>query len=390
MDDRLLETEFNGLTGAQPAIPASWYYDPGQFDREMREIWRRQWVYVGRAEGLSAPGAYRTCTIGGQGVIVLRDEEARLRGYFNTCRHRGSVLCTEQAGTLDRRITCPYHQWTYALDGRLLATGPMRRVANFDRADHGLHQIAVAEWGGFVFANLSGALAAPFDETYAGELNNVRSWPLADLVVGHTYRKPLACNWKIFWENYNECLHCPGIHPELCDLVPIYGRGIMEQRDDPDWRRFADDPAARRTGALREGAQTWSTDGAAQDVLPGLSEADRAAGHRFATLLPSVFMSAHLDYVRVVSMKPLGPETTELTAEWLLRPETLNRPDFDLSKVTDFATMVLDQDGHACELNQRGLKADPFDNGILMQEEYEIFLFQDWLRESLGEARLSR
>src|SRR5690606_33647526 len=94
---------------------------------------------------------------------------------------------------------------------------------------------------------------------------DLSNWPLADLVVGHSFRKEMACNWKIFWENFNECLHCPGVHPELSALVPIYGRGLMARHDDPDWQEHANDDAPEYAGTLREGAETWSGDGQALD-----------------------------------------------------------------------------------------------------------------------------
>jgi Rieske 2Fe-2S family protein len=264
----------------------------------------------------------------------------------------------------------------------------MRRVGGFDRADYGLHRIAVEEWGGFIFANMAGDAAVPFLEQFGNELSFIAPWPMADLVVAHRYRKVLKCNWKVFWENFNECLHCPNVHPELCELVPIFSRALMARRDDPGWREHAGVSDPRVAGGLRAGAETWSMDGQAQEVLPGLTEAERRPGQRFGTVLPSAFIVAHLDYVRIVRILPLGPETMELSAEWLFHPEMLARPDFDKARITDFATLVMNQDGAACELNQRGLKSAAFEHGVLMQEEYEVFLFQDWVREQLGEARL--
>jgi Rieske 2Fe-2S family protein len=211
---------------------------------------------------------------------------------------------------------------------------------------------------------------------------------MEDLVVGHSYRKVLNCNWKIFWENFNECLHCPNVHPELCDLVPIYGRAIMARRDDPEWEARAAENDPRVAGGLRTGAETWSMDGRAQGMLPGLTEAEKVPGQRYGTVLPSCFIVAHLDYVRIVRITPLSPETMELSSDWLFHPEMLAQPNFDKARITDFATLVLDQDGAACEINQRGLKAAAFEHGVLMQEEYEVFLFQDWVREALGELRL--
>ena len=386
-----METRFNGLATAQPTLPAAWYYDSAQFDREMRAIWHRNWIYLCRSASLAEPRAFRTFTVAGQDLLLVRGEDGVLNGYFNTCRHRGSVLCEAEAGCLEKPLlVCPYHQWAYGLDGRLRATGPMRRVAGFDRAEYGLHRIAVAEWGGCVFANMLGDDGPDFQQLYGGELAYIANWPLAEMVAEHSYSKVLACNWKVFWENFNECLHCPNLHPELCELVPIYGRAIMARRDDPDWEASATETDPRIAGGLRPGAMTWSMDGKAQGVLPGLTEAEVASGQRYGTIVPSIFIAAHADYARIVRITPLTPETMELSAEWLFHPQMLAKPDFDKKRITDFATIVLDQDGHACELNQRGLKSAAYREGVLMQEEYEVFLFQDWVREQLGEPRLGQ
>ncbi|MEQ8293398.1 MAG: aromatic ring-hydroxylating dioxygenase subunit alpha [Roseovarius sp.] len=385
-DNAVLEEGFNGLTRMQEALPASWYFDPAHYARELREIWGRSWVYLCRADTLDGPRAFRSFDVAGQPVLLVRDQEGVLQGFFNTCRHRGSLLCPQAEGTLKKAmITCPYHQWVYDLTGRLRATGPMRRVEGFDRDDYPLHRVRVTEWGGFVFVNLDPD-APSFEELYGAETVYVANWPLEELKVGHVYSKTLNCNWKAFWENYNECLHCPNIHPELCELVPIYGRAIMARRDDPDWAEHAEDQAPHRSGGLRVGAETWSMDGAAQGRLPGLSDEDVAAGQRYVTVTPSVFIAHHADYVRIVKITPTGPETMELTAEWLFHPDTLARPDFDADKITRFGILVMEQDGGACELNHAGMRASAFRNGVLMQEEYEVFLFQQWVREQLGEA----
>lgn len=385
-----METRFNGLAAAQPGLPASWYYDTDHYARELRDIWHRSWVYLCRAEALAEPNSFRTFTVAGQSLLLVRDQDGALKGFFNTCRHRGSVLCNAEAGSLERPlIVCPYHQWAYDLNGRLRATGPMRPVADFDRSDYGLHRIAVHLWKGCIFVNLAGDDATPFEQQFGDELSLIDRWPLADLVVGHTYRRTLNCNWKIFWENFNECLHCPNLHPELSDLVPIYSRGIMARRDDPDWGAEAGNRAPHISGRLRDGAETWSMDGRAQGVLPGLSESDRAAGQRYGTVLPSLFIAAHVDYARIVRIVPTGPETMELSAEWLFDPAMLAQPEFDRARITDFGILVMEQDAAACELNQSGLKSRAFERGVLMQEEYEVFLFQDWIREQLDEPRIA-
>ncbi len=327
--------------------------------------------------------------IAGQSILLLRDADDTLRGFFNTCRHRGSILCQNDSGTLKKPLlTCPYHQWVYDLTGRLRATDPMRPVDGFDRDDYPLLPISVAEWGGFVFANLDPD-ATSFDTLYGAETAYVSNWPLADLKVGHSFTKHLNCNWKVFWENFNECLHCPNVHPELSNLVPIYGRAIMARRDDPDWSAHASDQAPHISGGLRAGAETWSMDGKAQDRLEGLTDEDIASGQRYVTVTPSVFVAHHVDYVRTVQITPVSPEEMTITAQWLFHPDTLAKPGFDMKPITDFAILVMEQDGEACEKNQAGLRSRAFDHGVLMQEEYEVFLFQDWVRQQLGEPALS-
>jgi Rieske 2Fe-2S family protein len=192
----------------------------------------------------------------------------------------------------------------------------------------------------------------------------------------------MNCNWKLFWENFNECLHCPGVHKDLSHLVPIYGRGLMERRDDPEWTRHADNDAPEFSGGLRDGAETWSRDGKAHGpVFAGLTPAERAAGQTYATSLPSMFVVGHLDYVRTVRLRPLGPEQTELTAEWLFPAETLAGPPHAVENIVSFGEQVLEEDAAICEINQKGLHSLRHHAGVLMPEEYELRRFQNWVRE---------
>jgi glycine betaine catabolism A len=196
--------------------------------------------------------------------------------------------------------------------------------------------------------------------------------------------KTIECNWKVFWENYNECLHCPNVHPRLAQLVPIFGRALLERRDDPDWRDHAEDQDPRYAGGLRPGAASWTMDGRPVGVLfPRLTAEDRKAGHVYLTSLPSMFLAAHVDYVRVVRLRPLGPERTEMSIEFLVLPETLADPSRDLRPAIDFTDLVMSEDAAICELNQRGLHALPHGTGVLMPEEYVVRDFQDWVRSQL-------
>ena len=379
------QLSYNGLTEHTEGLPADAYFDPRQYERELQRIWYRNWVYVGRSSDLARARSFRTFEIGDQRILLVRDEQRGLQGFYNTCRHRGAALCREPEGMLRAgTIVCPYHAWVYNLQGDLLRTSSKAHASRFDVADFPLYRISVKEWNGFIFVALNDR-PPPFEKVFDLPLNRLDAWPLEELVVGHVLSKTMRSNWKIFWENYNECLHCPGVHPQLSQLVPIYGRGLLEERDDPQWRAHAADPDPKFKGGLRSGAATWSLDGKTTGVpFPGLSDADRKAGYVYMTGLPSVFLVGHVDYVRVVRLLPLGPELTEMRVEYLFSPQTLADPQFDLRNVVDFTNRVMTEDAQVCELNQLGLHARPHIRGVVMPEEYVVRQFHEWLRAELA------
>jgi Rieske 2Fe-2S family protein len=279
---------------------------------------------------------------------------------------------------------CPYHSWRYSLSGELLQTSSQLPGEGFDPAAFALYGLPVREWNGFVFAALTPA-PPPFAAGVDLPLERLDAWELSSLVVAHRLCKTLECNWKVFWENYNECLHCPGVHPRLSQLVPLYGRALLERRDDPRWQDHASDDDPRYGGGVRRGAESWSMDGRAAGVpFPKLSAEDRRIAHLYVTSLPSMFIVAHVDYVRVVRLRPLAPERTELSIEFLVRPETLADPARDLSGAVKFTDIVMSEDAAICEVNQRGLHALPYTAGVLMPEEYAVRQFQDWVRSQLS------
>jgi len=376
---------YNGLIELTEGLPAESYYTPQAYQRELQRIWYRNWVYVGRSSEVSEPRAFCTYELGDQRLLLVRGDDRVLRGFHNTCRHRGAALCREPAGVLrTAAIVCPYHAWVYDLQGELLRTSSKRRPNGFDVADYPLYRISVREWRGFIFVALN-ENPPPFEKIFDLPLNRLDAWPLEELVVGHTMRKTIESNWKIFWENYNECLHCPSVHPQLSQLVPIYGRGLLEERDDPEWSAHAADTDPKYKGGLRAGAASWSLDGRATGTpFPELSDDDRKAGHLYMTGLPSVFLVGHTDYVRVVRLRPLGPEHSELRVEYLFSPETLADPGFDLRNIVDFTNRVMTEDAEVCGLNQRGLKAAPHMCGVVMPEEYVVKQFHEWIRAELS------
>jgi len=376
---------YNGLTELTHGLPAESYFDPRHYERELQRIWYRNWVYVGRSSEVAQARLFRTFELGDQRLLLVRDDDGHLRGFHNTCRHRGAALCREPNGVMrSGAIVCPYHAWVYNLQGDLLRTSSKSHASGFDVADFPLYKIGVREWNGFIFVALTDS-PPPFEKTFDLPLNRLDAWPLEELVVGHVLLKTLDSNWKIFWENYNECLHCPSVHPRLSQLVPIYGRGLLEERDDPQWRAHAADADPKYKGGLRAGADTWSLNGKTTGrAFSDLSAEDRKAGHLYMTGVPSVFLVGHIDYVRVVRLRPLGPEKTELRVEYLFSRETLADPQFELRNIVEFTDRVMTEDAEVCELNQRGLKAGPHVRGVVMPEEYVVRQFHDWVRAELS------
>lgn len=373
---------YNGLTRAEPTLPSSAYWDADAYQRDLDAIWYKSWLLVCREADLAQPLAFRTFRIGTQEIVVLRDETDALRAFHNTCRHRGSQLCQESEGRLKARlITCPYHAWSYSLRGDLVRVPSKSLPEGFDKAEHPLYRVALSVWRGFVFVNLAENAGGSAETSFDPASGNLANWPLETLVSGHALRKVMNCNWKIFWENFNECLHCPGVHKDLSRLVPIYGRGLMGRHDDPEWARHADNDAPEFSGGLRAGAETWSRDGQVHGpVFTDLTPAERDAGQTYATSLPSMFIVGHVDYVRTVRLVPLGPEQTELTAEWLFSSEALEAPSADIDNIVAFGRQVLEEDAAICEVNQKGLRSVRHKAGVLMPEEYDLHRFHNWVR----------
>lgn len=370
-------------TSYRATVPASWFTDPDHHRRELRDVWYREWLCVGREEDWAEPGEFRRVGIGDQQVVVTRGESGELHAFHNTCRHRGAALCEAESGRFrGGRIVCPYHAWAYGLDGRLLKAPRTTERDALRTEDFTLYRVALEVWRGFVFVNLEQEPRRTLAEALGEEAGHLAAWPLEDLRRVQCDVHELACNWKVFWENYNECYHCPGVHRDLVRLVPVYGTGFMEYAD----AGLAPADLKRPSAMLREGAETWSDDGAAQlPPFEGLGADDRARGMTFSTFLPTMFIVAHVDYVRTVGVRPLGPEQTELTVEWYVHRDRVGHPALDVDRLASFARQVVAEDARVCELNQQGLRCARHERGVLLEVEDYVYAFEQWLRERLAD-----
>ncbi|MEM7281817.1 MAG: aromatic ring-hydroxylating dioxygenase subunit alpha [Pseudomonadota bacterium] len=370
------------LTETKRTLPSSWYYEKAHFDKEVAKIWRKDWVCVGHVSAVPHHGDYFTCNIGGQTLVITKSDS--VKAYYNTCRHRGSILCSKSAGHFPNgRIICPYHRWTYDLDGDLKNTPGKLPCEDFNLAEFSLYPVNLELWKGFIFVNLEDEPDTTLSEHLGKEKDNIANWPLETLISARRKAYSLSCNWKIFWENYLECYHCPGIHPELCRLMPAYKQGIFDESILPGWTPAW--PGDEGRGRMAAGAVTWTSDGQSRLMeLQGLSEEDKRLGVVFMPITGSMYIAAHRDYVRCVRIVPIDPTQTRLEVDWLVAPEQA-LGDFQMMEAAfALSETVLDQDQTVCELNQLGIQNDAHQQGVLVPQEYRLWDFHEWLRQKLA------
>src|SRR3954465_11301924 len=279
--------ERKALERLEPGLPAAWYYEPAHYARELEAFWYRQWIAVARAEELAAPGDWRMVRIGTQSIVVLRTDQGDPPAFPNPCRHRGSVLCTEETGNFARRrIVCPYHAWTYDLQGALIATPRRMETPDFDLRDFPLLQVQAGSWGGFVFVNLADD-AAPLGQALGELPSRFARYGFERLRIGKRIVAEVRANWKLLAENFSECFHCPPVHPELCRVVTAYreaGAWGLRQR-------------AEEKPEYKPGAATLTMDGTSRlPVFSSLNEKEKQTIYIAEMLPPNLFLNIQPDY----------------------------------------------------------------------------------------------
>jgi Rieske 2Fe-2S family protein len=345
--------------GTGCTLPPVAYLDDSILAWERRHLFAGAWVCAGRASELAEPGDRRGGVVGDDTVVLVRGADGRLRGFFNVCRHRGHELAACGETSNHRSLQCPYHGWRYGLDGSLLSTPRFEAPPGFDRADHGLVPVAVEEWHGWVMINVDGT-AGPVDGFFAGVERIVAPYEPERLVAGATHHYEVEANWKVVAENYQECFHCPNIHPELCRVSPPRsGENYVGHEGTwvGGWMK------------LMPNAETMSFDGrSGAPPLRGLDEATRRRVE-YLGLLPNLLLSLHPDYVMTHRLEPLAPGRTAIECQWLFDPDALASDGFDASFAVDFWDLTNRQDWAACEGVQRGLGSRGYRQGPFGTDE---------------------
>lgn len=381
-------------------LPQPFYVDSDLFDHDMEVIFHRSWLLVGFEIELPAPGDYLALTVGRSPVLLVRQKEGEIVGYFNSCRHRGAQICGDGQGRAPRFV-CPYHQWTYALDGRLLSAA--RMAPDFDKGEHGLKPIAVECVEGCLYICLSPAHApdfAPFREALAPMLAPHR---LRDAKLATSMTIVDQANWKLVMENGRECHHCGVCHPQLKVPFPLSAADRGDHEEAALFALYAERMAAAgveigpRSGdwwhigrfPLNEGSLSFSLDGAPLVSIPMMTACGGDVGTlRWATE-PNSFCHAAGDNTFLFSAIPTGPTETSVVAKWLVHKDAVEGVDYDLDRLTHVWVQTNLQDRDLAENNQRGVSGAGYTPGPYSPEaESYVDRFVSWycgrLREQLS------
>ena len=350
--------------GRSRMLPRAAYVDPAVFAWEQRHFLDGGWMCVGHSEAVAEPGDQRAESLGAAGVLLTRAQDGVLRGFANVCSHRGHELLPCGVSARHGRVICPYHSWSYTLEGEVWTAPGFKELEGFDPSQFGLTELPVTEWHGLVFVDGSGR-APSLDESLATLDAVVAPYEPERLRVAGSHEYVVAANWKILTENYHECYHCPMIHPELCEVSPP--KSGDNYHSEGAW--------VGGTMDLRDGMETMSLDGISGGVmLRGLDAAARRTVI-YVNIFPNILVSLHPDYVMTHRLTPLAADSTRIECTWAFAPEAVEQAGFDPSYAMNFWDITNQQDWNACASVQRGLSSVHARPGPLAGEEDAVYQF---------------
>jgi Rieske 2Fe-2S family protein len=362
----------------RPTLPGPDYVDPAIFAREQERIFAPGWSALAIATDLPRPGDWVTAALAGEQLLIVRQTDGSVRGFHNVCRHRGSTVCDGPAGSAGRTLRCPYHAWTYDLEGSLVGAPQLRAMPDVDRAGQGLVPVRTEVWSGLVWATLD-PLAPAVADTIGLEVAErlggpaaIGAWGMDRLVSGARRTYEVAANWKLLVENFMECYHCATIHPELTRTLPEFRTGRGTQNSELGAAVFAPD------------VEGFSLSGEHRHPrLPGL-DVTHERQYRGMTLRPLTLVNLLPDHVIVHRIGPLAPDRTVVHCDWLFDPDVVAAPGFDPDDTVALFDAVNRQDFEACERCQGNMGSVAFARGgVLVPSEHHLEAFHDWVRDAL-------
>jgi Rieske 2Fe-2S family protein len=359
-------------------LPGPAFTDARVLEWELESIFRGGWIGVGHVDQVRERGDFLMAEIGRESAFVVADDDGRPHAFLNTCRHRGARLVDAPEGRVGR-LQCPYHAWSYAFDGSLRNAPHTDEIEDFDKRCYGLKAVRTAIVEGLVLIDLTGS--APPPEEHVGELAPMLArYRLGDLRRARRIVYTVDANWKAIAENYSECLHCPGVHPELNQLSHYMSGETLEGAGA--W--------CGGSMTLRDGAVTMGVDGGrVRPPIEGLTDED-ARTVLYYVLFPNTLVSLHPDYVMLHTLWPRATDRTDVICEWLFEPATMQAEGFDPSDAVEFWDQVNREDWHVCALTQRGMQSRGFEPGRYTTQEGDVHKFDVMVADAYLEALTER
>ncbi|WP_017608907.1 aromatic ring-hydroxylating oxygenase subunit alpha [Nocardiopsis xinjiangensis] len=362
-------------------LPGTDYTDPATFRLEQERIFEAQWFCAVRSSDLGKPGAFRTVQIGRESVLVTRARDGKPRAFLNVCRHRGAQLCTQESGEVKRSFQCPYHAWTYGLDGKLVAAPNLTSMPDVDRTEYGLQPLNLKEWLGYVWVCIADTPPS-FEETVVadvvarlGGVEAIDNYGIDGLTVGRRITYDVKANWKLIIENFMECYHCATIHPELTEVLPEFAEGYAAQFYVGHGASFGEDVE----GFTVDGSEGF-------DRIEGVSE-EQDRSYYAITVRPQVFVNLVPDHVIFHRMYPVSVDRTIVECDWLYTQEVIDSGR-DLSHSVEMFHRVNQQDFDACERCQPAMSSRQYaQGGVLVPSEHHIGEFHTWVEAALAPGR---
>jgi nitrite reductase/ring-hydroxylating ferredoxin subunit len=353
-------------------LPPACYTSADFYEFEKEALYYNEWLCAGRESWIAEPGDYFTTRIIGEPIIVARNQAGAIRAMSAVCQHR-AMLVAEGSGNA-RGFLCPYHHWSYSLDGALVGAPAMNKTCDFDRKANGLPAFAVEVWNGFVFINFD-QHAAPLAPRLTKVAEAIAGYDLASAEGPRPEpAAQLPWNWKVMFENNNDGYHASRLHQgPLHDFVPS-GRAEFPPSEpgDAGFLRF--------NGTLHPDASFNATQRAVLPVFPGLTDDDRSR-MTFANVPPSLSLVMMSDMVIYLILRPDGPESHELETGFLFAPGAMKAPNFENLLDMNIAASgkIIAQDMHVDALVQKGLRSRFAPRGRYSWQEGAQGQFNKWL-----------
>jgi glycine betaine catabolism A len=362
------------INGAR-TLPGRYYVAPQILDQEFDRIFTQRWLCVGREDQIAHPGDYFLQSVGNESIIVLRDRSGTARAYYNVCRHRGTRLCEDHRGRFSETIQCPYHAWTYSLDGRLVGAPSSADIEGFTKSDYPLHKVSIESWEGFLFINLS-ENPEPFAQAFEPLIGRFTRFNLSRLAVARTIEYDVRANWKLLFQNYSECYHCGPVHPPLAKITPPTS-GENDLIEGPFTGGFM---------VINEGSESLTLSGRACGLMVGdLPKEDHNRVYYYA-IFPNMLLSLHPDYVMFHTLWPEATDRTRIFCSWLFHPDTLNDPSWNPEDGIQFWDMTNRQDWHICEQSQLGVQSRVYQPGPYSKREALSVQFDREVLKAIGHS----